>query len=142
MTKEQYLLFKSDLKLSIDIIKLFPNRFWKTVHHGFASEEEKQAAISEANKKMYELNAKIKVRRKGYNQETTYPVISASSFTTHFAYYCAKHQLNDEQAYEYVKTQYAKMREPKAFDALYYWRQVKEILTAYEEVVCDNESVD
>jgi len=140
MTKEQYLVFKSDLKTSIEIIKLFPNRFWKKVHHGFASEEEKQNAISEANKKMHELNAKIKVRRKAYGTELTYPVIGAGECTTHLAYYCAKHQLNDEQAYEYVKAEYNKMREPRTMDATYFWHEVKDILKAYEEyeekVVC------
>jgi len=117
MTKEQYLVFKNDLKTSIEAIKAIPNRLYKTKHHGFATKEEFNNAWEEAFKRRDELLEQIKVKEVLYGG-TVVPVISASSCCTHFAYYCTKHQLKNDEIEKYLRQEIDKMRESK-YD--YFW---------------------
>lgn len=146
MTKEQYLIFKSDLKASIASIKAISKKFNKDYHNaGFNTPEEFAAANRAAMAKSLELDKSIQVRKKTWSGDK--PVIDASEQTTHLAYYCAKHQLHRLEIEQYIKDEFKKMRPPYnpgdinwfyEYKQKYLIRDVWEILNAYEKVVCSD----
>ena len=129
MTKEQYLIFKSDLKKAIEIEKLrkrYRKVYW---NNGFETEQAQENAIKENNEKVRNLTVKI----------------CASDYVVHWAYYCAKHQLTDDQINVYVCQEMSKMSKIKSFKndtwlfeycLKTYPDNIKEILSKYEKVVC------
>ena len=94
MTKEQYLIFKSDLKKAIEIEKLrkrYRKAYW---NNGFETAAAQENAIRENNERVKELTIRI----------------CASDYIVHWAYYCAKHQLTDVQIDIYVCQEMSKMK--------------------------------
>ena len=126
MTKEQYLIFKSDLKKAIEIEKLrkrYRKVYW---NNGFETQEAQENAIKENNEKVKDLTIKI----------------CASDYIVHWAYYCAKHQLTDVQIDIYLTQEMNKMKSFKNDTWLFeyclrtYPDRIKSILSDYEKVVC------
>lgn len=142
MKKEQFLRFKSDLKNDIEANKLVDkfNKKWSNL--GYASEEEYNKDYTEAKEKSYAIDAKItKLVSKWGNK---YNIINSALHSTHLAYYCAKHQLSEEEAKVYVNEQFNKMKEsnrmsyPSYGSSDYLFKRVKEILDSYETLVCSD----
>ena len=128
MTKEQYLIFKSDLKKAIEIEKLrkrYRKAYW---NNGFETAAAQENAIRENNERVKELTIRI----------------CASDYVVHWAYYCAKHQFTDDQINVYVCQEMSKMKSLKNDTWLFdyclktYPDNVKSILSNYEKIVCTN----
>ena len=126
MTKEQYLIFKSDLKKAIEIEK-FRKRYRKAYwNNGFETAAAQENAIRENNEKVKELTIRI----------------CASDYVVHWAYYCAKHQLADYQIDIYVAQEMSKIKSLKNDTWLFDYRLgkyseiVKSVLSNYEKIVC------
>ena len=128
MTKEQYLIFNSDLKKAIEIEKLrkrYRKAYW---NNGFETAAAQENAIRENNERVKELTIRI----------------CASDYVVHWAYYCAKHQLADDQINVYVCQEMSKMKSLKNDTWLFdyclktYPDNVKSILSEYEKIVCTN----
>ena len=128
MTKEQYLIFNSDLKKAIEIEKLrkrYRKAYW---NNGFETAAAQENAIRENNERVKELTIRI----------------CASDYVVHWAYYCAKHQLEDDQINVYVCQEMSKMKSLKNDTWLFdyclktYPDNVKSILSEYEKIVCTN----
>ena len=128
MTKEQYLIFKSDLKKAIEIEKLrkrYRKAYW---NNGFETAAAQENAIRENNERVKELTIRI----------------CASDYVVHWAYYCAKHQLADDQIDLYVAQEMSKMKFFKNKDNTWlfdyrlgkYSEIVKSVLSEYEKIVC------
>ena len=128
MTKEQYLIFKSDLKKAIEIEKLrkrYRKAYW---NNGFETAAAQENAIRENNERVKELTMRI----------------CASDYFVHWAYYCAKHQLVDDQIDLYVAQEMSKMKFFKNKDNTWlfdyrlgkYSEIVKSVLSEYEKIVC------
>ena len=124
MTKEQYLIFKSDLKKAIEIEKLrkrYRKAYW---NNGFETAAAQENAIRENNERVKDLTIKI----------------CASDYIVHWAYYCAKHQLVDDQIDLYVAQEMSKMKFFKNKDNTWlfdyrlgkYSEIVKSVLSEYE----------
>jgi len=145
MTKEQYLVFKSDLKATVEIARLLSKKFNKEYYNaGYKTLEEFNAAYNEASKKSVEIERTIKVKEKGYGG-SLFPVIKAHEQATHLAYYCAKHQLSEAEMDEYLQNEIRKMRydyevsEAEYNRMVFYMKKrVMVILDAYEKVVCSD----
>ena len=136
MDKKQFLQFKSDLKKSIEDTKLcnkYVKAWWNL---GFKSEEEYNQKREEDFNKRRELEKSIHKNEKGYQ------VVYADSFTTHWAYYCAKHQLSEDDIVKYCENELNKLTENKR--NYYRWNigkpldSVKKILNFYESLVCSD----
>lgn len=140
MTKEQFIKFKEDFKKGVEVVKL-QNKFvknWKNA--GYSSEEEYRKAELEAYKKIdYLRSDMIK-----YGSEIYKHSIFCDDCFTHWAYYCAKHQLNSEEIKNYIDSEFNKMKECNRLNLIYnrsysMFNSVKEILEAYgEEIVHTN----
>ena len=150
MTKEQFITFKEDLKKSIEMVKLenkWSKQWWNC---GFKTEDEYKAASAERWNKYNEIRNSIVCRvdnvkwsyeeRKYIPTGQTSPVMSAEDYSTHQAYYIAKHQLNDEEAIEYLNKEYSKMKAYRGktdaeIDSKYWYKKIKEgILARYENL--------
>lgn len=150
MTKEQFITFKEDLKKAIEVVKLenkWQKEWWNC---GFKTKEDYETASAERWKKCGELRNSIVCRfenvkwsyeeRKYIPTGTTSPVMSAEDYSTHQAYYIAKHQLNDEEAIEYLNKEYSKMKAYRGktdaeIDSKYWYKKIKEgILARYENL--------
>ena len=150
MTKEQFITFKEDLKKSIEMVKLenkWTKQWWNC---GFKTEDEYKAANAERWNKYDEIRKSIVCRvddvkwsfeeHKYIPTGQTSPAIGAEYYSTHQAYYIAKHQLNDEEAIEYLNKEYSKMKAYRGktdaqIDAKYWYKKIKEgILACYENL--------
>lgn len=142
MTKEQYLVFKSDLKASVASIKAVSKKFRKDYNNaGYNSLEDFNKAYDEAKKKSHEFSSMIKVVRKGYG-DSVYPIANARDHAVHLAYYCAKHQLSESEIAEYLKNEVDRMKPSEFISKSYRYEgiknQVRTILDAYEKTLCSD----
>ena len=132
MTKEQYLLFKEDLKKAIEVTKLNKKHRKAYWNDGFETKEAQEAAIIARGAKMCEI------------EETMTKKID-DGYLTHLAYYCAKHQLTDEEIKTYVEQEVRKRKNIDEWSIDYaikkYPEYIKNYFSLYEKIVCDNESV-
>lgn len=151
MTREQYEIFKSDLKKGMRIIrleKLHRKAYW---NDGFKSQEEQREAIKRESGEVKTLKTEIIARynvtewipEKGYTETgKTNPYVIGDLPEHHWAYYCAKHILSEEDSIKYLENELKKLT-PIKHSCYYdgdakrvYEKWVKPILTRYEEIVC------
>lgn len=132
MTKEQYLLFKEDLKKAIEVTKLNKKHRKAYWNDGFETKEAQEAAIIARGAKMREI------------EETMTNKID-DGYLTHLAYYCVKHQLTDDEIKTYVEQEVKKRKNIDEWSIDYaikkYPEYIKNYFSLYEKIVCDNESV-
>lgn len=136
MNKEQFIQFKKDLKNDIEITRIYNSDSKQWWNQGFKSEEDYKKSWEEKESKIKELKSQLTKGEKGYQ------LIYATSYNTHWAYYCAKHQLDENQRKEYITEMFGKLKECKQNE----WsasinnsiKKVEEILESYEKVVCSN----
>lgn len=136
MDKKQFLQFKSDLKDAIEVTKLdnkYDKKWWNL---GFSSEEEFKKVYDEDRNKAKEIESHLPKNERGH------VLIWGSQRELHWAYYSAKHRLDEQQREEYVKDVFGKMREESKNQWPYYGssknalKKVEEIISFYETLVC------
>lgn len=132
MTKEQFFAFKNDMKIGMSIAKLEKAHVKAYWNDGFDSQQEQGVAIQKCHDRISELKNGLKSDR-----------ILGELPQHHWAYYIAKHRLDQEQSVAYVGEMLGKMSEDK-FYSMYFSRNpqytydgfVKPILDIYETLVC------
>ena len=136
MTKEQFNTFKREFKVAVELRK-FNKKYskgWKKA--GYESKEAFDQDYPVRELEREELSKQItKVQ---YRWGTTY-AIHGHEYQTHWAYYCAKHRLSDEEIEKYVNEQYSKLKQP--VDCVSWClRRVQKILEIYgAEAICADE---
>lgn len=130
MTKEQYLIFKSDLKKAIEVVKLGNKHRRAYWNDGFETKADQDAAIKEDFEKRQEIRKTMSVD------------LDASNYLVHWAYYCAKHQLTDEEIKTYVEQEVKKQKDMGEWSINYaiktYPESIKYYFSQYEKIVCTN----
>lgn len=136
MDKKQFLQFKSDLKDAIQVTKIENKHSKKWWNLGFPSEEEYKKVHDEDVSKIKEIESHLPKDERGHI------LIWGSQRELHWAYYSAKHRLDEQQRDEYVKEMFGKMREETKNQWPYYGsyksplKKVEEIIKFYETLVC------
>ena len=136
MDKKQFLQFKSDLKDAIEVTKTYNKYDKKWWNLGFSSEEEFKKVYDEDIYKTKEIESHLPKNERGHN------LFYGFQRELHWAYYSAKHRLDEQQREEYVKEVFGKMREETKYQWPNYgssqWalKKVKEIISFYETLVC------
>lgn len=147
MTKEQFLIFKSDFKKSVEatVLQNKYERLYDKMYYnaGFSSEEEQKTICD----KIYEQKTSIEKTRTGRDIEVTYYAgrtetiknynpLHGYSCTTHWAYYCAKHRFNESERKAYCEEEFKKLRIEKQNYISFRSRlqDVEKIIKFYEEV--------
>lgn len=160
MTKEQFFTFKSDMKKGMRIQKLFNSHRKAYWNEGFATEEDQKKAINKDMDEIISIKETIGLRKhkqkwvtenngwKGHYEDSdeTYPIVLGAHPKDHWAYYIAKHQLNKEQAIEYITNEYNAMKPQSRINYFYYvgdperiyLKSIMPILDDYEKIVCAN----
>ena len=152
MTKEQFFTFKSDMKAGMRIIKLRNTHRKAYWNDGFETQEAQDEAVKKVREEIESLKSTIANRipekkwdnsvRKWVETKDTIAVVLGNLPEEHWAYYCAKHRLDENQSIEYIKTQISHLKEQTIniyFDksASGFWeKNVKPILDKYETIVC------
>ena len=128
MTKEQFNTFKREFKIAVELTKLDKKycKGWKKA--GFESKEDFEKSYPVYQFEREELSKQI---TKTKNAWCTCYAIYGHKYTTHWAYYCAKHQLSDEEIEKYVKEQYSKLKNPDSHFDGYGLKLVQRILEIY-----------
>lgn len=127
MNKEQFFTFKSDFKKGVQIVK--NNNAHKKAYYndGFATKEDQDVAILESRKEVNRLIDSMTIK------------INAESPVTHWAYYCAKHQLDESNSIKYVEEMLKQMKQ-ETKERMYFYNSpaeniyqysVKKIIDAY-----------
>ena len=133
MNKEQFYTFKSDMKNGMLITKISKKHSKAYYNDGFETQEDQDAAIKKDSEKIQELKNAIKL------QNRWGAWVLGDMVHHHWAYYCAKHRLDENQSLEYVTKMYEHMRPENRgwYNAKsMYDNCVKPILDAYEKIVC------
>lgn len=132
MTKEQFLKMKSDFKNVIEATKINKKYYKSWKNAGFTSEEEYREAEKNDYIKCDELLKDIK------HIKGKWVRLYGDVFTSHWAYYCAKHQLFESERKKYISQEFAKMKEcnQNTYSLTNLNKRVEEIISLYEEIVC------
>ena len=152
MTKEQFFTFKSDMKAGMRIIKLRNTHRKAYWNDGFETQEAQDEAVKKVREEIESLKSTIANRipekkwdnsvRKWVETKDTTAVVLGNLPEEHWAYYCAKHRLDENQSIEYIQTQLNNLKEQTRNTLMYYnasavyAKDVKPILDKYEEIVC------
>lgn len=154
MTKEQFFTFKSDMKAGMRIIKLGNTHTKAYWNDGFETQDAQDEAIKKVNEEIESLRASIvnSIPEKRWDSNTrkyvetgkTIGVVLGRNVYEHWAYYCAKHRLDENQSIEYIQTQMNNLKEQTKWTYFVYpnnlpaiWEKyVKPILDKYETIVC------
>lgn len=128
MTKEQFLLFKQDLKTAIEAEKIY-SKFYRIerkeyYNAGFSSQEEQDKTTTELWNKAKEIQKLVTTKEIEIKDLIGRPKIiqfriNADYFYVHWAYYCAKHRLNEDERKAYYTIEFNKMSETKRFTDYY-----------------------
>ena len=126
MNKEQFFTFKSDLKKGIQVVRNDKAHGKMYYNDGFETQEDQDAAIEAKKKQNAELIESMSIK------------IWCDSPLTHWAYYIAKHQLDEEQALLYIEKVLNEMSRQTSTKWLYsdspshiYKSNIKPLLDAY-----------
>lgn len=129
MNKEQFFTFKSDLKKGMQIVRNFKMHRKAYYNDGFETKEDQDAALEAKRKENAEIKESMSIK------------ILCDSPLTHWAYYIAKHQLDEEQALLYIEKVHKEMgRQTSTMwlcdgspSYIYKWN-IKPLLDAYEKL--------
>lgn len=153
MTKEQFFTFKSDMKAGMRIIKLRNTHRKAYWNDGFETQEAQDEAVKKVREEIESLKSTIVNRipekkwdnsvRKWVETKDTIEVVLGGNVYEHWAYYCAKHRLDENQSIEYIQAQMNNLKEQTKNTYFAYtsvsaiWEKyVKPTLDKYETIVC------